>query len=155
VKSVQESILVNCSVEDIYALYADILEWKNVLSDVLDIKVIYDDGKNQEFLMTVDRPTGAETVRSVRFCTLNERIEMFQPVPPPLLKFMRGVWFFEKMPTGTLLTATRAFELKDDVFPDLSRAEAEEKFASKLRGFLLNNLNSFKAEVEKRCVESV
>ncbi len=131
-------LLINAPINKVYSTYADIATWKKVLDDVVDVTVHYDDALHQEFDMTVQRPSGQETVHAVRFCYPEASIEMFQTKPPPYFKSMSGVWKFEATNNGTLVQASRNFELKEDANFD----------SQMLEKFLAKNLASFKQWIE-------
>ncbi|WP_437957062.1 SRPBCC family protein [Sorangium sp. So ce119] len=137
-----ESVAIKRDVESVYRAFADLTTWKRVLPDVLGVEIVYDDGKHQEFLMTVSRPAGPETVRGIRFCTPSERIELVQPKPPPSFRRMVGVWTFAQKGSVTEVKAERWFDLLE------STPEAIEGFKSRLGTYLRTNLNHFKAHLE-------
>lgn len=134
-----KGITIDASLEAAYGAYADIRCWGDVLSDVIDVHVYYDDTLHQEFDMTVQRGDHQETVHSIRFCYPCSAIEIFQTKPPPLFKSMSGVWTFTPEGKGTAVRATRRFEMKKDSTFD----------ATILEGFLEKNLTSFKTWIEK------
>lgn len=144
---ISELTVIDRAVADVYNAFFDLKGWKGILPDVLDVKVLYDDGRHQEFLMTVLRPNGPETVRGVRFCKAPYRIAMFQPEPPPGFRRMVGVWTFaEDDARRTCVTATRTFELVPASGADPS--EARRAVEQKLRGYLKTNLGLFRARLE-------
>jgi aromatase len=149
--NIAQSIFIAADIETTYAAFADIVRWKQILPDVLDVQLLYDDGYNQEFTMTVERPQGVETVRGVRYCTYPFRLELFQPEPPPGVARMAGVWEFTNTDDGTVVEASRQFALRDN--PDLGRLESRDlAFAEKLRGYLATNLEHFKRSIETDAV---
>jgi ribosome-associated toxin RatA of RatAB toxin-antitoxin module len=131
--------VIKAPVKKVYAAYADIQGWKQVLPDVIGVQVYYDDGLHQEFDMTVQRGDHQETVHSIRFCYPLSSIEIFQTQPPPLFKSMSGVWKFIPRDDDVLVQATRKFEIKNDAKFDVSILE----------NFLEKNLSSFKEWVER------
>jgi hypothetical protein len=138
-----ESTWIDRTINHVYGAFADIAGWKGVLPDVLDVRVLYDDGAHQEFLMTVERPPGPETVRGIRFCRAPYRIAMFQPAPPPGFRKMVGLWTFaEDDARRTRVTAARWFEL------DRSTGLDRVMVADKLRGYLRANLDLFRRSLE-------
>jgi len=143
---ISESTVIDRAVPDVYRAFADLAGWKAVLPDVLDVRVLYDDGRHQEFLMTVERPGGPETVRGLRFCKAPQRIAMFQPQPPPGFRRMVGVWTFTEEASRTRVTAERWFELAPGRTLDVE--EAHRAVAEKLRGYLRTNLGLFRASLE-------
>lgn len=145
---VTETIEIVRPLPEVYGAFADLRRWKDILSDVLDVRTPYDDGYNQEFTMTVERPGGAETVRGFRFCRAPREVEMVQTTPPPGLSRMVGHWSFEAVPGGTLVTARRSFALSVGAAAPTDPVAATEEFGVKLTGFLRANLISFQRALE-------
>ncbi|MBW3112516.1 SRPBCC family protein [Bacillus sp. MCCB 382] len=145
---IQQTIIINAPIEEVYGAYADIHKWKKVLPDVLEINEIEDDGVYQEFLMTVSRPTGPETVHSKRICKKYESIELTQPIPPPGVKSMVGEWKFINKGSTTEVTATRTVELVNENMTDEELHLAEIRFTKNLKRFLNQNLTCFKNYLE-------
>jgi hypothetical protein len=134
--NVVEEVKVDVPPGELYALYCDLERWPEVLEDVQSVDVLYADGYQQEFTMTVTRPGGPETVRGVRYCRGRE-LELCQFTTPPTLSRMRGRWTFDGPAEGpTTLRAEREFVLRD---PDADG----ERFAEVLRAFLRHNLDAF------------
>lgn len=146
---ISEQLVIEREVTAVYRAFEDLQYWRQVLPDVLGVEVLYDDGRQQEFLMTVERPAGPETVRGFRFLVPQQRIELVQPQPPPGFKRMAGVWTFTPGARGTLVEARRTFELATGGDPEQARRATEET-AQKLRGYLRKNLELFKAALEAR-----
>lgn len=139
-----ESITIDRPLSLVYAAFRDLSYWCKVLPDVLSVETLYDDGEHQEFLMTVERPSGPETVRGARFCVHDAEIELVQPQPPPAFSRMVGRWSFEPDGRGaTRVTARRWFALKSDANP-----AAHEKTARMLSGYLRTNLERFAAALQ-------
>jgi len=136
---VDKKITISAPLDTVYATYADIQKWRDVLDDVLNIELLYKDPLHEEFLMTVERNGKPETVRSIRYTHRNEKIEIFQPSPPPNFRKMSGQWIFKPLGKGTHVTAQRDFEVK---------GSDEAKIAQILSGFLERNLLKFKAFLE-------
>ncbi len=136
-----KQLTVNAPVGVVYGFYADIRKWKEVMDDVVGVSVFYDDGFHQEFDMTVQRGSGQETVRSVRFCYPCSSIEIFQTKPSPLFTSMSGVWRFLEENGATLIEATRQFEVKEEASFNMAVLEK----------FLQHNLDSFKKRIEASC----
>lgn len=126
---------------EVYGAFADLNRWVDILPDTLGVEVLYFDGYNQEFTMTVRRPNGPETVRGVRYCRAPIELELVQTIPPPGLRHMKGRWTFTEDAAGTSVSAIRDFELADG-------KSAEPAFAEQLSALLLSNLNRFKEALE-------
>jgi hypothetical protein len=137
---IQEHILIDAPLAHVYDVFAGLSHWQAALPDVLNIEVLYDDGRHQEFLMTVERPNGPETIRGIRYLDKPDCIELFQPVPPPGFRRMCGGWHFSQAGASTKVRATRTFDL---VNPGAAAAVSD-----KLQGFLRTNLGLFKSYIE-------
>lgn len=139
---ITESIVVEAPRQTIFDLYRDLTIWPHVLADVAAVEVLYDDGYNQEFTMTVARSGGPETVRGIRYCRSPHELEMCQFTTPPMLKRMSGRWTFEEIDEHrTRLNAERSFETLAQ--------DGEDAFAETLRGHLQANLKSFSREASR------
>lgn len=91
------SVIIERSTEVVYQAMVDMENWPKLLPHIKAVNVLYNDGRYQEFTMTVDSETeaGDLTVRSVRRCDqLNLQIDLFQAEPPPFLKHHAGGWEF-------------------------------------------------------------
>jgi hypothetical protein len=137
---IQEQIRIDAPLSRVYEVFAGLSHWQAALPDVLGIEVLYDDGRHQEFLMTVQRPNGPETIRGVRYLEQPDRIELFQPAPPPGFRQMCGTWHFRAVAGTTEVRAERIFQVEDPV--------AVAAVSEKLRGFLRTNLALFKNYIE-------
>lgn len=144
---ISESITIHQDLKTVFNAFFDLDNWKQVLPDVLEVEVLYDDGYHQEFLMTVERPNGTETIRGIRFCEPNSQIELFQAVPPPGFKSMTGRWTFQPQQDTITVTAERWFTLASNAHGQLTQADHE--IGEKLRGYLRKNLELFKASLEQ------
>ncbi|MCD6047054.1 MAG: hypothetical protein K0S08_701 [Gammaproteobacteria bacterium] len=142
---ISETISIQGDLKDIYGAFCDLTLWTKILPDIKNAEILYDDHIHQEFLMTVERPAGLETIRGVRYCHPFHTLEVFHPVPPPGVKYMRGKWHF--IPDNQDIVdviATRDFELITN------NPAAENEFAEKLKNYLKTNLNLFKAAIENK-----
>ena len=91
------NVIIERSTEVVYQAMVDMENWPKLLPHIKAVNVLYNDGRYQEFTMTVDSETeaGDLTVRSVRLCDqLNLQIDLFQAEPPPFLKHHAGGWKF-------------------------------------------------------------
>lgn len=143
---IEEQIQIKAPIANVFETFAKLECWPDVLPDTLGVEVLYDDGKHQEFKMTVSRPNGPETIRGVRFLVPLRTIELFQPVPPPGFRKMCGVWNFDQDGGGTTVRVTREIEPED---PGSYNAIAE-----KLRTILRTNLGLFQEYIERRAAHS-
>jgi hypothetical protein len=140
--AITERASFNRPVEEVYDAFADLSRWPAILPDTLDVDVLYFDGYNQEFAMTVDRPAGPETVRGVRYCRPPYELELVQTIPPPGFARMCGRWQFGSTDAGSVVIATREFRLAADA------AVGEEAVTEKLSQILRTNLELFRQAVE-------
>ncbi|MFJ4209037.1 SRPBCC family protein [Paenarthrobacter sp. NPDC089675] len=142
--TVEARVEIDAPIELVFEWFADLKRWPSVLVDTKAVEVLYFDGYNEEFTMTVTRPGGDETVRGVRYHRAPRELELFQMTPPPGVLAMSGVWNFDALDSNrTAVRATRNVELVD---PDPSSTEA---FRTRLAGFLELNLLSFKGAIER------
>lgn len=147
---ITECVLIDAPVEKVYAAFADLERWPTILPDTVGVDVIYDDGYNQEFSMTVTRPGGEETVRGFRYTRAPFELEMVQTRPPPLLSRMHGLWTFQPEGSRTRVVADRDFQLLPaEHQPTEGLTLTEEDFGEKLRTLLRANLQLFQTTVER------
>lgn len=140
---ITERATFDAGVDRVYAAFADLPGWVAILPDTLAVDVLYFDGYNQEFTMTVERPGGPEAVRGVRYLRPLHELELVQMVPPPGFARMSGRWHFEQADGGaSTVTATREFELA------AGGASDEAAVAVKLGQILRTNLELFRQAVE-------
>ncbi|MEJ2680100.1 MAG: hypothetical protein P8176_12575, partial [Gammaproteobacteria bacterium] len=89
-----EDAVIRAPCQSVYDGLCDVSTWQSKLPHITDIKIIYNDGEFQEFIMGVNGADGhALKVRSIRRCSLNH-ITFFQPEPPPFLRYHCGGWCF-------------------------------------------------------------
>jgi len=88
----QTSEVFECNINVVYNALFAMEEWDNLLPHVKAIETLYNDGKYQEFRMTVESAKGDISVRSVRRCEPSTAIDFFQPDPPAYLKHHAGGW---------------------------------------------------------------
>ena len=148
--NITESVFISEDIFIVFEAFANLQCWTKILPDVTTVDVLYDDGKNQEYLMTVKRQDAHETIRGIRYIRPPFEIELFQPVPPPNLKRMVGIWQFKRVERGTLVTATRKFKLQADPASSLTYKQRVREFSENLRNYLRTNLSLFKTEIEAR-----
>jgi polyketide cyclase/dehydrase/lipid transport protein len=134
--SCTEVVVINRNKPDVYRALHDVREWPRHLPHVLEIDVRYDDGRYQEFFMTVSSADPRLRVRSVRNCR-TDLIEFFQPEPPVFLRHHAGSWRLRSLPDGACeVVATHAWTLAPREaaasFPDTPAATT----AQRVRGLL-------------------
>jgi hypothetical protein len=138
-----ESVEVASPVEEVYAAFAVLTRWPEILPDTVGVEILYTDGYNEEFTMTVSRPGGLETVRGVRYQRPSAELELVQTTPPPGFSQMNGNWSFIATATGTEVIASRRFKLAADDERDPSVV------AHGLSRILQQNLGLFREAVER------
>ncbi|NNG38501.1 hypothetical protein HJ588_04325 [Flexivirga sp. ID2601S] len=145
--NVVDTLTIDAPRDRIFDTFADLTQWPRILPDTVGVEVLYHDGFNQEFTMTVLRPAGEETVHGFRYLRRPHQLELVQTTPPPIMTYMNGVWDFTTNQDGsTVVTASRVFELRS--VEDGGPAGDEAQFAEKLRGLLHHNLTLFKEAIE-------
>lgn len=81
--------------------------WKSINS----VEERYDDGANQECLMSVHRDGKEERIRIIRFRNHHD-IVFFNPKQPPMMTYHRGAWRFRPLPNGGCqVIAERDYEM--------------------------------------------
>lgn len=114
-------------VDRVYDALFRVEDWPVHLPHVQQIDVTYDDGRYQEFWMTVlSESDGAPLrVRSVRNCRPGV-IEFFQPQPPRFLKHHAGIWrFTPRGDDSCLVEVTHVWNLSPEVAAEVYPATAE------------------------------
>jgi ribosome-associated toxin RatA of RatAB toxin-antitoxin module len=144
---ITESIHVDAPPERAYAPLADLSTWPRILPDTLGVDILYSDGYNEEFTMTVQRPAGPETIRGIRYCRAPYELELVQTTPPPGFARMTGRWTFTPEDGGTRITAQRRFERLPSVEGE-DPGPTEEQVAFTLGGLLRGNLALFREAIE-------
>lgn len=135
-----KQIDIHAKLNAVYDAFRDLQVWLNILPDVVGVQMIYDDVCHQEFLMTVQRPAGHETIRGIRFCETDKRIDLCQFNPPPGFTTMRGTWHFCANGESTRVLVDREFELVN--------ADEYEQKSVLLAKYLETNLQLFKKHIE-------
>lgn len=140
---VEQTVTIDQSVEDVYAAFKNPVRWQQVIPDVSDVRVLYDDGRHQEIIMTVEKIGGAESARSFRYCIEN-KILVYQPEPPPMLRQANGEWRIYEKDGMTCVHAIRKMKLKFNL-----DESAYSAFKQNVENHLLRNLNYFQIALEK------
>ena len=122
--------------ELVYEALWHIKNWPSLLPHCNDIKVLYDDGVYQEFIMQITVQGNIESMRSIR-CSPNKRkITYFQPEPPALLKVHRGEWLLEPLGKATRVISTHEITLNPEKikqhWADVSLDEALERIKTNI-----------------------
>lgn len=135
-----ETLTISCPVDRVYNALFKVSEWPQHLPHVQEIELTYDDGRYQEFWMTVASETDGSPlrVRSIRNCRHRE-IEFFQPQPPRFLRHHAGIWrFLPDGKGGCTAEVTHLWNLEPriagEVYPATSDRSTEEQVADMLAG---------------------
>jgi len=108
--------------------------WKYILPHCTDINMLYDDGENQEFIMTVQVGARTEKIRSVRHIR-GLTIRYFQPDPPYPLTRHTGTWVINQVNGHTTVTSSHAITLSPDAISTGGSADA-------LKSVIETNINN-------------
>ena len=148
---ITKSIFIQENINIVFTAFANLSNWQRLMDDVLSVQRLYNDGYHQEFLMTINRPLGAETIRGFCFCSPNSRIEIFQAEPLSGFQSITDIWTFEESKEGTRVTVERQFQQTtldsttvEPNFVDTAYEEAKLK----LSGYLSKDLNLWKSNLE-------
>jgi aromatase len=124
----EEELLVPAPPGEVFDLLRDAAGWPRLLPHCEDIAMRYDDGVDQEFVMSIEAGGEDEVIRTVRHCIAPWRISYFQPEPPPALALHRGDWLIEPQDGGCLVVSRHEIELAPEgvrrLWGDLDLREA-------------------------------
>lgn len=110
-----EVIEINATPEQVYKVLYNAKEWPQLLPHCKKITMLYEDGNNQEFEMTViGSQDKIEVMRSIRQGHANNIIEYFQPSLPPALKRHEGKWIITETKNGVNLEAWHSITLSEE-----------------------------------------
>lgn len=122
----EESLIVDAAGSLVRDLLWDAEEWPSLLLHCTGMEVLYDDGLNQEFIMTVEVGETVEEIRSIRHRGANE-ITYFQPTPPDPLLEHRGRWTAEPSDAGTEIVSFHEVRLNPEFWQAKGKTAAEAK----------------------------
>jgi aromatase len=140
-----ESLLVDHSPTAIYQLLRDAANWPWLLPHCNAVEMIYDDPQYQEFKMNVQVGEIEESIRSIRILH-PDRIEYFQPAPPPALKEHQGRWTLRPTEGGVEITSWHAVVLNPDFWAGTEMEEAKRKVETAINR---NSLGTMQAILNK------
>jgi hypothetical protein len=148
---ITKSIFIQQNINTVFTAFANLSNWQRLLDGVLNVQTLYNDGYHQEFLMTISRPLGVQTIRGFCFCLPNSRIEIFQVEPPSGFQRVTDILTFEEWKEGTKVSVERQFQLttpaSNTVEPNLVDTGYEEA-KLELSGYLSKELNLLKTNLE-------
>lgn len=149
-----EVLVMKVPPDKAYSDLQDARSWPTLLPHCRAINMRYDDGQNQEFVMTVDVRGTDEHIRTVRRCTPGT-IEYFQPEPPPVLKEHRGAWRIEPHSEGSRVTSWHRVRLNPagvrNLWGDISAPEALARVRDAING---NSLSTMQAISRRNTAEA-
>ncbi|MBB4266505.1 aromatase/cyclase [Roseospira visakhapatnamensis] len=142
----EESLVIRQPIALISRLLRDAASWPWLLPHCTDVQVIYDDGRYQEFVMVVQVGDVEERIRSVRVLA-PDRIEYFQPAPPPALREHRGRWTLTEGPDGVEVVSWHDVVLNPAFWADKKEREAAKQHVE--AAINRNSLGTMQAIVAK------
>lgn len=119
----EESLVIRQPAAVILSLLQDAGSWPWLLPHCTDVQMIYDDGTYQEFIMVVQVGDQEERIRSIRVLS-EDRIEYFQPAPPPALREHRGRWTLTEGAEGVEVVSWHDVVLNPDFWAGKKDREA-------------------------------
>ena len=150
----EEELTIAGPIEAVYGLLERVRDWPGLLPHCRAVEVRYDDGRDQEFMMTVDVRGREERLRSIRRCTPTSSITYFQPEPPPVLKRHAGEWLLEPAPGGVRVVSRHTVELRPEgverVWGDITAREALENVSRAINENSRSTMLAIKARIESR-----
>lgn len=134
-----DAMFIKAPVPYVFSRLKQVEKWPDILPHCQAIDMLYDDGVYQEFMMTIVTPRKNETMRSVRICRENYRIDYFQPNPPEILKKHTGYWTVEKEKNGTKITAYHRVEINPHAINDSFGAISSQEALNKVKEAIQKN----------------
>lgn len=108
-------IEINATAENVFNTLYNAKEWPKLLPHCKKITMLYEDGRNQEFEMTViGAQDKIEVMRSIRHGHAPNFIEYFQPSLPPALSRHEGKWIITETVHGVTLEAWHSITLSEE-----------------------------------------
>lgn len=108
-------IEIKSTARQVFDLLYQVQEWPQVLPHCKKIKLLYEDGHNQEFEMTVvGVGEKLEVMRSIRHGYANRMIEYFQPSLPLALQRHEGRWVITDKKNGVYLESWHRIALAEE-----------------------------------------
>lgn len=126
--------------------------WPTLLPHCPALSVLYDDGRNQELLMTVETPAGREEIRTVRVAERPHALRYFQTLPPYPLRTHEGVWVVRHAEAGVLVTGAHTVSLIGPLEApdneDVAHARVEQAIRRNTQA-TLDSLNTYCQQVKR------
>ncbi|MFO0574276.1 MAG: aromatase/cyclase [Polyangia bacterium] len=138
--------------EAVYELLARAEGWPALLPHCGAIEVLYDDGRNQEFIMTVHVGNRLERIRSIRRLMPRRHVSYFQPAPPPVLKAHTGAWIVEPTEGGTRVTSQHEIVLRPEgvreLWGDITAQDALQRVTNAISDNSLGTMQAIRSRLE-------
>ncbi len=151
-----ESVVIDADKADILEILWRAEKWPEVLPHCSGMEVNYDDGFNQELVMTVDVNNEKEVIRTVRHRRSNYSIEYFQPSPPPALKIHTGEWVLEEKEYGVRVSSLHRVVLNKEgvsnLWGDISEDDAYARVKTAINNNSMQTLEQVKSICESKLV---
>jgi ribosome-associated toxin RatA of RatAB toxin-antitoxin module len=102
--------------DEVFAVFADVAAWPQVLPQCESLSMCYDDAMHQDFVMRVRTPRGAGTSRYIRHCD-DQALTIEYSMPEPgtvLLHRHQGSWRVRSVEGGSEVITRRTVLLNDE-----------------------------------------
>lgn len=119
-------VVSHASKAAVYRLLADLHLWPWLLPHCNSMEMLYEDPTHQEFRMQVRVGEGDESIRSIRVLA-KDRIDYFQPAPPPALSEHIGSWTVSEVDGGVEVVSWHGVALARGYWSHIPIAEAKRK----------------------------
>ncbi len=151
----KNGIEINATAEQVFNLLYNVQEWPQLLPHCKKINMLYEDGHNQEFEMTViGAQDKLEVMRSIRHGHANNLIEYFQPSLPPALKRHEGKWLITETEHGIYLEAWHSITLSEEgvknFWGDLAMEQALKYVEQAIERNSMTTMQTIKSYLERK-----
>lgn len=131
----------------IYKCLRDLSLWPWLLPHCNKIDMIYEDRWYQEFRMEVQVGTETESIRSIRILG-EDRIDYFQPAPPPALKEHQGHWTLTDVDGGVEVVSWHSVVLNPAFWSETTLEEAKLKVETAINNNSLGTMQAITTKLE-------
>jgi len=149
----KESVMIKASALDVYNFLWDAELWPKILPHCSDMKVLYNDGANQELVMEVAVQGGKERIRTIRHKQSDNSIKYFQPAPPPVLRAHTGEWLIESVDDGVRVISSHEVQLAHEgvrrTWGDIDEHEAIKRVSNAINGNSRMTLDAARTILER------
>jgi aromatase len=140
-------VIARASKVAVYRLLADLRLWPWLLPHCNSIEMLYEDPKHQEFCMQVRVGEGHERIRSVRVLG-EDRIDYFQPAPPPALLEHTGWWTVSEVEGGVEVVSWHGVVLAPGYWSDTPIAEAKREVEAAINANSVATMRAIASKLE-------